>query len=75
MKKDQNNFYSACEGKAAYDTREMAERVARAMNMPHRAQNRKDTGHAPARAYRCPYCGAYHITGTKRIRRIEIKEG
>lgn len=69
-----NNYYSACEGKAAYRTREIAQRVARAMNSSKRAQNRKDTGHAPARLYRCPYCGEFHITGAK-TRRIEVKEG
>lgn len=69
-----NNYHSACEGKSGYKERSVAERVARAMNSAKRAQNRKDTGHAPARVYRCPYCGEYHITGAK-TRRIEVKEG
>lgn len=69
-----NNRYSACDGKNAFATRQIAERVAKAMNAPHRAHNRKDTGHAPAKVYRCPYCGEYHITGRKSIR-INVKEG
>lgn len=68
------NIYAACEGKEAYRTRQLAERVAKAMNRPGRAQNRKSSGHAPARAYRCPYCNEYHITGA-RWRRIKVREG
>lgn len=64
---------TACDGKSAFKTRQIAERVARAMNAPRRAQNRRQTGHAPARVYRCPYCGEYHITGAK-TRKIEVKE-
>lgn len=65
---------TACDGKSAFKMRQAAERVARAMNEPRRAQNRRQTGHAPARVYRCPYCGEYHITGAK-TRKIEVKEG
>ena len=71
---DNYNRYTSCDGKSAYKTRQIAERVAKAMNAPRRAQNRKDSGHAPARVYRCPFCNEYHITGAKK-RRIEIKEG
>ena len=65
---------TACDGKDAFKTRQIAERVARAMNSAKRSHNRKSTGHAPARVYRCPYCGEYHITGAK-ARKIEVKEG
>lgn len=65
---------TACDGKSAYSTRQIAERVAKAMNAPRRSHNRKDTGHAPARVYKCPFCNEYHITGRK-TRRIEVKEG
>ena len=65
MDKKKNNHYAACDGKTAYSCRQMAERVARLMNSPKRAQNRKSTGHAPARVYKCPYCFEYHITGSK----------
>ena len=66
--------YTGCDGKMAFKTRPAAERVARAMNAPRRSHNRKDSGHAPAKVYKCPYCGDYHITGSKSIR-IEVKEG
>ena len=65
---------TACDGKNAFKTRQIAERVARAMNSAKRSHNRKSTGHAPARVYRCPYCGEYHITGAK-TRKIEVEEG
>ena len=67
-------YATACDGKSAFKTRQIAERVARAMNSSKRSHNRKSTGHAPARVYRCPYCGEYHITGSK-TRKIEVKEG
>lgn len=67
-------YATACDGKSAFKTRQIAERVARAMNSSKRSHNRKNTGHAPARVYRCPYCGEYHITGSK-TRKIEVKEG
>lgn len=67
-------YNTACEGKSAFRSRQTAERVAKAMNAPKRSHNRKDTGHAPARVYRCPYCGEYHITGRKSVK-IEVKEG
>ena len=67
-------YATACDGKDAFKTRQIAERVARAMNSSKRSHNRKNTGHAPARVYRCPYCGEYHITGSK-TRKIEVKEG
>ena len=60
-----NNRYTACDGKTAYKDRQIAERVAKLMNLPKRAQNRKDSGHAPARVYKCPYCFEWHITGAK----------
>ena len=69
-----NSRVTACEGKSAFKSRQTAERVARAMNAPRRAQNRRQTGHAPARVYRCPYCDEYHITGRKSVK-IEVKEG
>lgn len=65
---------TACDGKSAFKMRQIAERVARAMNSTKRSHNRKSTGHAPAMVYRCPYCGEYHITGAK-TRKIEVKEG
>ena len=67
-------YAAACDGKMAFSTRQAAERVARAMNSPRRSRNRKSTGHAPARVYKCPYCREYHITGSKQVR-IEVKEG
>ena len=69
MAVDKNNPYTACDGKTAYADRRTAERVARLMNSPKRAQNRKQTGHAPARVYKCPYCFEYHITGSKNNKR------
>ena len=66
--------YTGCDGKMAFKTRQAAERVAKAMNSPRRSHNRKDSGHAPARVYRCPECGEYHLTGCKSVR-IEVKEG
>ena len=65
---------TTCDGKMAFLTRLAAERVAKAMNSPKRSHNRKDTGHAPARVYKCPFCHEYHITGRK-TRRIDVKEG
>ena len=59
--------------KTAFKTYSAAARVAKAMNAPRRSHNRKDTGHAPAKVYRCPECGEYHITGRKSVR-IEVKE-
>jgi ribosomal protein L32 len=69
-----NSSITACEGKTAFRSRNTAERVAKAMNAPKRSRNRKDTGHAPARVYRCPYCGEYHITGRKNVK-VDIREG
>ena len=60
-----NNPFSACDGKTAYADRRIAERVVKLMNQKRRGQNRKDSGHAPARVYKCPYCFEYHITGSK----------
>ena len=69
-----SGYATTCDGKMAFKTRQAAERVARAMNSTRRLRNRKNSGHAPARVYRCPYCGEYHITGAK-TRKIEVKEG
>ena len=66
-------YTTTCDGKMQYRTRQIAERVCKAMNAPRRSHNRKDTGHAPAHVYKCPYCNEYHITGRKSIR-IEVKE-
>lgn len=63
-----------CDGKMGFTTRQAAERIAKAMNSPRRSHNRKDTGHAPAHVYKCPFCYEYHITGRK-TKRIEVKEG
>lgn len=63
--KKKNNRFCACDGKTAYVDRRIAERVAKLMNQPKRAQNRKDSGHAPARVYKCPFCFEWHITGAK----------
>lgn len=68
-----NNIHTACEGKTAFVNRNIAERVAREMNKPHRMRNRRD-GKAPAHVYRCPFCGDYHISGSKRMK-IEVREG
>lgn len=68
-------YAAACDGKMGFKTRQAAERVARAMNSPRRSHNRKDSGHAPARVYKCPFCFEYHITGRKTVKRIEVKEG
>lgn len=64
-----DNFASGCEGKAAYNNRPLAEKVAAAMNRPNRAGNRKKTGHAPARVYKCECCGWWHITGSKTLKK------
>ena len=61
--------YKPCDGKCAYKTRQMAERVVKKMNQTKRLRNRRGTGHAPARAYRCDYCGEYHITGRKNLKK------
>jgi hypothetical protein len=53
----------------AFRERKAAERVANNMNEPRRAQNRKSTGHAPARVYKCDYCGWWHITGSKNMKK------
>lgn len=65
---------TTCDGKMGFATRQAAERIAKAMNSPRRSHNRKDTGHAPAHVYKCPFCYEYHITGRK-TKRIEVKEG
>lgn len=66
-------YNTTCEGKTPFSTRKAAERVAKAMNSPKRAHNRKDSGHAPAHAYKCQFCHNYHLTGRKSIK-IEVKE-
>lgn len=63
------NYASACDGKMAFRERKTAERVANNMNEPRRAQNRKNTGHAPAQVYKCGHCGWWHITGIKKIKK------
>lgn len=68
-----SGYATTCDGKMGFRSRQAAERVAKAMNSPRRLHNRKNTGHAPARVYRCPYCGDYHITGRK-SKKIEVKE-
>lgn len=66
-------YAAACDGKTAFRTRQAAERIARAMNSPKRLHNRKNSGHAPAHVYKCPFCFEYHLTGRKSIK-IEVKE-
>lgn len=65
-------YNTTCDGKTPFKTRQMASRVAKAMNSPKRSHNRKDTGHAPAHVYKCSFCHNYHITGRK-SRKIEVK--
>ena len=74
VKMNMPGYAATCDGKMAFNTRQAAERVARAMNSTKRSHNRKSTGHAPARVYKCPFCHEYHITGRKSVK-IEIKEG
>ena len=69
-----SGYATTCDGKMAFKTRQAAERVAKAMNSTRRLRNRKNSGHAPAHVYKCPYCFEYHITGRKSIK-IEVKEG
>lgn len=69
MRDKDGNYASGCEGKAVYNNRALAEKVAGLMNKPSRAANRKATGHAPARVYKCDYCGNYHITGSRNIKK------
>jgi hypothetical protein len=63
------DYASSCDGKEAFNTRQTAEKVIKRMNMPTRAHNRKASGHAPARCYKCPYCGWWHITGCKSLKK------
>lgn len=64
-----DNYASCCEGKAGYNNRTLAEKVVSLMNKPRRAGNRKKTGHAPARVYKCECCGWWHITGSKTLKK------
>lgn len=47
-------FEAACSGKERFETRRMAERVARDI------RRRRD---GPMHAYQCAYCGAFHVAG------------
>lgn len=60
-------------GKQCFASAGAASRVARSMNEYKRKNNRKQSGHAPARVYECELCGQYHITGAKDMKRIKVK--
>lgn len=60
-------------GKQGFASAGAANRVARSMNNYKRKNNRKQSGHAPARVYECELCGQYHITGAKDMKRIKVK--
>ena len=66
-------YATTCEGKHGFKTHAEAESVIKEMNSPRRAHNRKLSKHAPAYAYKCPYCSLWHITGRKRTK-IKVKE-
>lgn len=46
---------AACDGKAAYDSRDLAERVAKRGRRFGKAES--------LRAYRCESCGKWHVGG------------
>lgn len=47
---------ASCQGKEAFSSPSLAEKVARRMN-------KKGKGEAPMTPYRCPHCNHWHISG------------
>lgn len=56
-----------CAGKAAYDSMNAATKIAKEINKRKYLRGRNHN-HAPARAYKCDFCGKWHLTGQKRKR-------
>lgn len=55
-----------CYGKTTYDSATVANRVAIEVNRRNKRPRSSTHNHAPARVYKCPNCGKYHLTSQKR---------
>jgi hypothetical protein len=55
---------AACDGKEVFTDAGRAHRVADLMR--HRRKRGASRSHRPIRAYRCTFCGHWHLTGNER---------